>query len=66
MEKKQIMEIILAEEQQLWADVKIMVEHLGKEHESTQRSICQWGAITNLIEKINITNLITKINEKTN
>ena len=66
MEKKQIMDIILAEEQQLWADVKIMVEHLGKEHESTQRSICQWGAITNLIEKINITNLIDKINEKTN
>ena len=66
MDKQQIMEIILAEEQQLWADVKIMVEHLGKEHESTQRSICQWGAITNLIDKINVTNLITKINEKTN
>jgi hypothetical protein len=66
MDKQQIMEIILAEEQQLWADVKIMTEHLGKEHESTQRSICQWGAITNLIEKINITNLIDKINEKTN
>ena len=66
MDKQQIMEIILAEEQQLWDEVKIMTEHLGKEHEATQRSICQWGAITNLIEKINITNLITKINEKTN
>ena len=66
MDKQQIMELILAEEQQLWAEVKIMTEHLGKDHESTQRSICQWCTITNLIEKINVINLIEKINEKTN
>ena len=57
MDKKEIMEIILAEEQQLWAVAKDMAEHLGSEHQATDRAMCRWSAISNLI---------TKINEKTN
>jgi hypothetical protein len=53
MDKQQIMEIILAEEQQLWAEVKNMTEHLGNEHEATQRAIGRWNGIINLIDKIN-------------
>jgi len=53
MDKKQIMEIILLEEQQLWSEVKNMTEHLGSEHEATQRAIGRWNGISNLIEKIN-------------
>ena len=53
MDKKQIMEIILTEEQQLWAEVKNMTKHLGSEHEATQRAIGRWITISNLIDKIN-------------
>jgi len=53
MDKEQIMEIILAEEQQLWDEVKNMREHLGGEHEATHRAIGRWNGISNLIEKIN-------------
>ena len=53
MDKQQIMELILAEEQQLWAEVKNMTEHLGSEHEATQRAIGRWIPISNLIDKIN-------------
>lgn len=53
MDKQQIMELILAEEQQLWAEVKNMSKHLGSEHEATQRAIGRWNGISNLIEKIN-------------
>ena len=53
MDKQQIMELILAEEQQLWAEVKNMSKHLGSEHGATQRAIGRWNAITNLIDKIN-------------
>jgi len=53
MNKEQLMEIILLEEQQLWAEVKNMTEHLGGEHEATQRAIGRWNGISNLIDKIN-------------
>ena len=53
MDKQQIIEIILAEEQQLWAEVKNMTKHLGSEHEATQRAIGRWNGISNLIDKIN-------------
>jgi len=53
MDKQQIMELILAEEQQLWAEVKNMTKHLGSEHEATQRAIGRWIPISNLIDKIN-------------
>ena len=53
MDKQQIMELILAEEQQLWAEVKNMTKHLGSEHEATQRAIGRWNGISNLIDKIN-------------
>jgi len=53
MNKEQLMEIILAEERQLWAEVKNMTEHLGVEHEATQRAIGRWNGIINLIDKIN-------------
>ena len=53
MDKKKIMEIILLEEQQLWAEVKNMTEHLGNKHEATQRAIGRWNGIINLIDKIN-------------
>jgi hypothetical protein len=53
MNKEQLMEIILLEEQQLWDEVKNMREHLGGEHEATQRAIGRWNGISNLINKIN-------------
>ena len=53
MDKQQILELILAEEQQLWAEVKNMTKHLGSEHEATQRAIGRWITISNLIDKIN-------------
>lgn len=53
MNKEQIMEIILAEEQQLWTEVKNMTEHLGSDHQATQRAIGRWNGIINLIDKIN-------------
>jgi len=53
MNKEQLMEIILAEERQLWAEVKNMTEHLGGEHEATKRAIGRWNGIINLIDKIN-------------
>jgi hypothetical protein len=53
MDKKEIMKIILLEEQQLWAEVKNMTKHLGNEHEATQRAIGRWNGIINLIDKIN-------------
>jgi hypothetical protein len=57
MNKEKLMEIILLEEQQLWDVAKDMAEHLGSEHQATDRAMCRWSAISNLI---------TKINEKTN
>ena len=53
MNKKQIMEIILLEEQQLWAVAQDFAEHLGSEHEATDRAMCRWNTISNLITKIN-------------
>lgn len=53
MNNQQLMEIILLEEQLLWAEVKNMTEHLGSEHEATQRAIGRWNGISNLIDKIN-------------
>jgi hypothetical protein len=53
MDKEKLMEIILAEEQQLWDVAKDMAEHLGSEHQATDRAMCRWSAISNLITKIN-------------
>ena len=53
MDKKQIMKIILAEEQQLWTLAQDFAEHLGSEHEATDRAMCRWNTISNLIDKIN-------------
>ena len=53
MEKQQIMEIILLEEQQLWSVAQDFAEHLGSEHEATDRAMCRWNTISNLISKIN-------------
>ena len=53
MDKKELMEIILLEEQQLWAVVLDFAEHLGSEHEATDRAMCRWNTISNLITKIN-------------
>ena len=53
MDKQQIMEIILLEEQQLWSVAQDFAEHLGSEHEATQRAIGRWITISNLIDKIN-------------
>jgi hypothetical protein len=53
MDKKELMEIILLEEQQLWAVVLDFAEHLGSEHEATERAVARWNGISNLITKIN-------------
>ena len=53
MDKKEIMEIILLEEKQLWAAVLDFAEHLGSEHEATERAVARWNGISNLITKIN-------------
>ena len=53
MDKKELMEIILLEEQQLWAVVLDFAEHLGSEHEATERAVARWNTISNLITKIN-------------
>ena len=53
MENGQIMTIILAEEQLLYDQAKEMREAFGRKDEATIRAYAQWYAITNLIEKIN-------------
>ena len=53
MDKQQIMELILAEEQQLWAVVLVFAEHLGSEHEATERAVARWNGISNLLTKFN-------------
>lgn len=53
MDKKKLMEIILLEEQQLWAEAQDFAEYLGSEHEATDRAKCRWNTIANLITKIN-------------
>ena len=61
MKKKQIMEIILLEEQQLWAVVLDFAEHLGSEHEATERAVARWNGISNLITKIKYSILVYSI-----
>jgi hypothetical protein len=53
MNKKELMELILLEEQQLWTVAQDFAEHLGSEHEATDRAMCRWNTIANLITKIN-------------
>ena len=53
MDKKELMEIILLEEQLLWTVAQDFAKHLGSEHEATERAVARWNTISNLITKIN-------------
>ena len=53
MDKEQIMTIILAEEALLYFQAKESADAFGRKDEATIRAYAQWYAITNLIDKIN-------------
>ena len=53
MENGQIMRIILAEEQLLLDQAREFQEAFGSADEATKRAYSQWVVISNLIDKIN-------------
>lgn len=53
MDKEQIMKIILAEEASLYDQANEMRNEFGQADEATKRAYSKWYAISNLIDRIN-------------
>jgi hypothetical protein len=53
MDKEQIMTIILAEQALLYDQAKETAEAFGRKDEATIRAYSQWVVISNLIDRIN-------------
>ena len=53
MDKEQIMKIILAEEASLYDQANEMRNEFGRADEATKRAYSKWYAISNLIDRIN-------------
>lgn len=52
--KKEMINIIMSEEQQLWKDVMNCKETFGEAHQITQDALRRWGAVIELVKKLGL------------